>query len=330
MSKFKDKPWKIPPLTPSPLELTPMPDKPAEMPMPPEPANDNGVQDVVTNLAVALSKFMDADQVQKLVRQEIMEYSCLKTLEIKRGEATEPLPEGMRHYLFPEILVSVDIGIPSALIGPAGSGKSTVVEQIAKALRLKFYLQNGVTGTHELTGYKDAHGNYQTTPFRQCFEHGGVILIDEVDTSEAGALKWINTALANGHAGFPDQAEPVKRHSQFRIVIAANTFGTGADRIYVGANQLDASTLDRFVFFDFDYDEKLEKMLSGNLRWAERVQKIRKAAAAEKARVVVSPRATINGAKLLQAGWAQKIVEDRVIWKGMDAELQSRIQKKAA
>jgi len=187
-----------------------------------------------------------------------------------------------------------------------------------------------VTGAHELTGYLDAHGKYHTTPFRTAFEYGGLLLVDEVDTSDAGALKWINTALANGHAMFPDNPDPVKRHKDFTIMIAANTYGSGADRMYVGANQLDASTLDRFVFFDFGYDEKLEKLVCGNLKWADRVQKLRRAANDEKARIVISPRASIHGAKLLAAGWDQKVVEGRVIWKGIDGELRQRIEKKAA
>lgn len=268
-------------------------------------------------------------EVKDLIHAEMMEYNVLTNIELKVGDEVKLLDEEPRHFLFPEILTTVQAGIPSALIGPAGSGKSTVCEQIAKALNLKYYLQNSVSGDHQLSGYKDAHGNYQGTSFRTAFEHGGLLLVDEVDTSDAGALKWMNTALANGHAMFPDSAEPIRRHANFRIIIAANTFGNGADRMYVGANQLDASTLDRFVFFDFVYDEKLETMLSGNKNWAIRVQRLRAAAVKEKARIVISPRATINGAKLLSAGWRQDIVEQRLIWKGIDEELKKRIQKAA-
>ncbi len=290
------------------------------------------VQETTQGSMAFLRKAIDAptiSEVKDMIHTEMMEFNCLAKLELKVGEVIKILPDTPRHYLFPEILTAINQGLPCALIGPAGSGKSTLCEQVAIALNMKFYLQNSVTGTHELTGYMDAHGRYQSTPFRTAFEHGGVILVDEVDTSDAGALKWVNTALANGHAMFPDQAEPVKRHDSFRILIAANTWGNGADRMYVGANQLDASTLDRFVFFDFLYDEKLELILSGNKQWAERVQKLRKAVAKEKARIVISPRATFHGSKLLAAGWKQSTVEERVIWKGMDNELKERIRKAA-
>lgn len=269
-------------------------------------------------------------EIRDLIKEELMNYHAYGKIELKKGEEVRVIDPAPRHYLFKEILEAVDANIPVALIGPAGSGKSTVVQQIATAVGLKYYLQNSVSGTHELAGYMDAHGRYHGTTFRTAFEKGGVILIDEVDTSDPAALKWTNTALANGHAMFPDSDEPVQRHADFRILIAANTFGTGADRIYVGANQLDASTLDRFVFFDFDYDLQLEVLLSGNLNWAERVQQLRKAAAKEKARMVISPRATIYGSKLLSIGWPQEIVEQRLIWKGIDPELKDRILGQAS
>jgi cobaltochelatase CobS len=295
------------------------------------PANDNSsVSNVVDSLTKALSTFLNKDQVKELVQKEIHDFKCTHTIELKKDGEVVTLPDGVRHYLFPEVLQTVDLSIPAALIGPAGSGKSTLCEQISKALGLKFHLQNGVTGVHELTGYMDAHGRYISTPFRSAFEHGGCILIDEVDTSEAGALKWVNTALANGHAAFPDSTTPVVRHSSFRIIIAANTWGSGADRLYVGSNQIDASTLDRFVFFDFLYDEKLEELVAGDPMWVKKVQKLRRAANDEKARIVISPRASIHGAKLIKIGWKPSVVEERIIWKGIDKDLKERILKRAA
>jgi hypothetical protein len=291
-------------------------------------ANDNAVSPVIESLASALGSFLNRDQVKELVTQQMHEFSCLKQIELKNGKVQERLPDTPRHYLFPEILSAVNINVPVALIGPAGSGKSTVCEQIADALHLPYYLQNGVTSTHELTGYKDAYGVYHGTSFRTAFESGGFILVDEADTSEPAAFKWINTALANGNACFPDKLEPVKRHPDFRIAMAANTYGTGADRLYVGANQIDASTLDRFVFFDFGYDEKLETLLAGNQEWTERVQALRKAAMEAKARVVISPRASLHGAKLLSIGWKPEVVEQRTVWKGIDPDLKKRIEDK--
>lgn len=308
-------------------EMLPLPEQ-AIVLQEPVPANDNMNADHLADMMKnTFASIPTMDKVREMVQEEIIEFNCLNKIELKIVDVMKELPEQPRHNLFKPILEAVTQNIPVALIGPAGAGKSTLCLQIADALSLKFYLQNSVTGTHELTGYKDAHGEYHTTPFRESFEKGGTLLIDEVDTSDACALKWINTALANGYATFPDSGTPVNRHPDFRVLIAANTYGTGADRVYVGANQLDASTLDRFVFFDYQYDEKLEMLLTNNMDWCKRVQKIRLAVAEEKARVVVSPRATIYGAKLLGAGWSEEDVENRVIWKGMDPELRTRIEK---
>lgn len=300
---------------------------PADLGMGP-PSNEN-VENSMAFLRRAINA-PDVKEVNEMIEKKIVEFNPFVRIELKTDTATIKLSEEPRHFLFPDILATVNAGIPAALIGPAGSGKSTVCEQIARALNLKFYLQNSVTGDHQLTGYMDAYGKYHSTPFRTAFEKGGVIFVDEVDTSDPSALKWMNTALANGYAMFPDSEEPIRVHKDFRAIIAANTFGNGADRVYVGANQLDASTLDRFVFFDFRYDEKMETLLSGDTKWTERVQKLRKAAREEKARIVISPRASINGAKLLRLGWDKKKVEDRTIWKNTDEELRARIEKRAA
>lgn len=286
------------------------------------------VDPVDTDQLVFLRKSLNTaslPEIKELIQSELTNYHAYGKIELKKGDEIRILDPEPRHYLFPEILEAVDAGIPAALIGPAGSGKSTCAGQVAKAVNLTYYLQNSVSGIHELAGYMDAHGRYHGTAFRTAFEKGGLLFLDEVDTSDASALKWLNTALANGHAMFPDSELPVNRHPDFRMIIGANTFGTGADRIYVGANQLDASTLDRFVFFDFGYDLQMEHLLANNQNWVDRVQQLRNAAEKERARIVISPRASIHGAKLLSIGWKQEVVEERLIWKGIDKELKDRI-----
>jgi hypothetical protein len=49
-----------------------------------------------------------------------------------------------------------------------------------------------------------------------------------------------------------------------------------------------------------------------------------------KVRHVVSPRATINGSKLLAAGWSWAQVEEAVIWTGLDSETKTKVNAKAA
>ncbi len=65
-------------------------------------------------------------------------------------------------------------------------------------------------------------------------------------------------------------------------------------------------------------------------RWFDRVRKVRGAVSDLKVRHVVSPRATINGTKLLAAGWDWHTVEESVIWKGMDSDTKAKVAAKAA
>lgn len=227
------------------------------------------------------------------------------------------------HKCLEDVLLMVVAGTSPFLVGPAGSGKTTLAEQIAKVLQRPFYMASRVSSEYKLTGFVDANGKCVRTAFREAYEHGGVFLFDEVDASDADALTAFNAALAGKLADFPDGV--VARHPDFVAIAAGNTFGRGADRQYVGRNQLDAATLDRFQVYEVDYDEQLEIKLAGNEEWTKYVQRVRHAIDAEKVRHVVSPRASIAGAKLLAAGMARAKVEEACIWKGLDTTNRQRV-----
>lgn len=227
------------------------------------------------------------------------------------------------HNMLPTVLKACVAGVHPFLVGPAGSGKTTLARQIAEALSRPFYMQARVTSEYKLTGFIDANGKAVQTDFRRAYEEGGVFLFDEIDASDADALTAFNAPLANGYADFPDGQ--VKQHPDFVAIAAGNTFGRGANREYVGRQQLDAATLDRFAIFEVDYDEKLERALSGDADWTTYVQKVRKAVEREKVRHIVSPRASITGAKLLACGIERKAVEEAVVWKGMAEAERNRV-----
>jgi hypothetical protein len=56
------------------------------------------------------------------------------------------------------------------------------------------------------------------------------------------------------------------------------------------------------------------------------VQAVRKAVEQERVRHIVSPRASISGAKLLAAGMERAMVEEAVIWKGLPTDARMRVQ----
>jgi len=152
------------------------------------------------------------------------------------------------------------------------------------------------------------------------------MMMDELDNANPNVLTAMNSALANGHANFPDSR--VNMHPDFICVAAGNTYGRGADRLYVGRQQLDAASLDRFLNLSWDYDEDAEFDWAGKdqKNWTTYVQACRKVAATNQMRVVISPRASIFGAKLLRAGIDGKVVEEAALWKGMNVADREKIE----
>lgn len=255
----------------------------------------------------AVEKLLNHWGIDKNVR-EVVVTNPVKKEKIKVGKV---------HNKFDLVLSCMAARTNIALVGAAGSGKTTTVAKAAQALGLEFYSKSvsAQTGIHEFFGYQDANGNYVTTLFRTAYEKGGVFLLDEFDAGNPNVLAALNQATANDSCAFADGMIP--KHKDFICVMAGNTFGHGANSEYVGRNKIDAATLDRFAFIDFPYDEDLEYALATNKDWCRRVQAFRRKVADKKVKTIISPRATIIGCQLLSAGIKQREVEELVIYKGL-------------
>lgn len=263
------------------------------------------------------------DELKK-IKEEIENIKIRKPLEvIVKVDNKKPNDLGTQHFQFPTLLQILSTKLNVYLVGPAGSGKTTAAINCAKALDIPFHFTGAIASEFKLTGFMNAQGQIVLTEFRQAYEKGGLFLFDEIDASYPQAVLAFNAALANDYMDFPDKRIP--RHKDFYCIAAANTFGQGADRQYIGRNQLDAASLDRFVFIDWKFDENLERELAGNDEWVDFVQEVRKVIADLKIRHVVSPRASIFGSKLLDKGIERKAVEKSVIWKGLDTSTISTI-----
>lgn len=271
----------------------------------------------------------DEELVRYLARQEaqqIIDTLPPRHIVIEGPKGTSVTLDGLIHYATTEVIQIVAFGHPVMMVGPAGCGKTTIGEHAALALGLPFYITNVVNDTHELMGFIDGHGKYHVTPFRNAFEHGGVWVADEIDAWDAAALLAANSALANGYANFPDRPERVQRHADFRMVATANTFGTGADRVYVGRNELDAASLDRFAVIEVDYDLNLEQAFAGDqTAWLDRVWKVRDIVQSNRIRHVVSSRAIGMGATALRGGIKWDRVENIYLFKGMSEKDRSKV-----
>jgi cobaltochelatase CobS len=237
------------------------------------------------------------------------------TLKIGEGAKDVKVPD-TAHEIFPNVLASVGAGLNTLMVGPAGCGKTTIAKQVAEALHKPFSYTGAVSNEFKLLGFKNAQGEYVPTTFYKEFTEGHVFCFDEMDGSDANALLMLNQALANRQLDFPCGC--IDAHPDFAVIGCANTYGHGASRQYVGRNQLDAASLDRFTFFPMDYDEKLERALSTSKAWLGHVWAVRKRARDNSLRHIVSTRAIIHGEALLRTGMHHEVVSQAVLYRDAD------------
>lgn len=233
----------------------------------------------------------------------------VQSFEIINGDSKVEIKE-TTHPDFLRMVGALKCDIPVYLYGPAGTGKSHIAAQLAKALGLELYSSAAVLNDYELTGSIDLNGNFVETPFYRAWTRGGLFLLDEIDASNPAALVIINQALANGVCDFFG-VENVKRHDDFRVIATANTLGRGADDLYTAREPIDAATLDRFKCkFFVGYNHDIEMSISGNnAEWVAFIESIREAVTVTGSKMLVTYRQTAAARKLLavQTGDGQPI-----------------------
>lgn len=240
-------------------------------------------------------------QVQNQIREFIQsEYGTIERKVCTLIDGKKVDVKGIQHEKFETILKFVANNEPVYLEGPAGSGKNVICKQVAEALGLKFYFTNAVTQEYKLTGFTDAMGKFQETQFYKAFTQGGLFMLDEMDASIPEVLVILNAAIANRYFDFPAPIGYVEAHPDFRVVAAGNTTGHGADMEYVGRNQLDGASLDRFAVVKVDYSPLIEESVSlGNHELLDFCRQFRKGARKAGLNVIVSYRAIGRLAKMV-------------------------------
>lgn len=313
--------------------------RPAAPPVPSVPSAGNETAAALMLQALSLvqgsgKQALDEDRVRELIAERLKPTEVKHSFILEAGK--EVKTERREHAFFPLVLACLKAGVHLWLVGPAGSGKTSLVGSAASLLGREHRSVSvcAQTTKTDLLGFIDANGVYRSTPFREAFEQGFVFCLDEADNGNPNVLAVLNAALANGEMSFPDKQ--VKRGEGFVCVAAANTWGNGATGGYVGRNQIDAATLDRFFFLELPLDEGLEASFLGiegisspvfNLKeqgapspsnWFQTVQNARKNAERNGLKVVVSPRATLMGAKLAGLGVGAAWLEKGLLIKSLD------------
>jgi len=262
-------------------------------------------------------------------------------IEITADGQTFETPEGeVMHKAAAMILELIALREEIFLVGPTGTGKTFLCEQVADIIfgdkaeafnltkreeatsRFGFISMTEGTSEAELFGRLVPRGEsgsfeYLTSEFIDKYENGGVFLIDEFDAGNANVILKLNAALSNGIASVPNRAENpyAKRHPEFICIASANTFGRGADFQYTGRECLDMSTLNRFQMGTVivDYDEELEAKLCPCKETYDAVTYLRRLVETNGIEQVISTRTYRKAARMAAAGWSVAKIMGRIL-----------------
>ena len=154
------------------------------------------------------------------------------------------------------------------LVGPRGIGKTRMVQEIDKTLNSLYpevhalpYMITSPQAKHEVAGYGDAKGDAVRTEFTKGYVSPGITLVEEIDRSEPSALIAMNAATANKIMDTP-VIGMIEQNPLCTIIATANTAGTGATEEYITANQLDASTRDRYVYIEMEFEDRIANKIA--------------------------------------------------------------------
>jgi cobaltochelatase CobS len=237
--------------------------------------------------SAALDKHVElaSSKISKMLKAAIAEAAeKARPIVVKSAGKTRQV-EGVMPAEFERIMHLASARIPVMLVGPAGCGKTFIAEKIAEQLDLTYADQSCSEGMSEsvfngrlLPIGKNGAFEHVASPWMIQYEKGGVMLLDELDAADSNLTTYMNKAIANKSYTVDQRyLNPVvKKHKNFVLIACANTFGHGADAMYVGRNQLDAATLDRFkvglVCMDYSREVELSLAPPELCEWAWRIR----------------------------------------------------------
>ena len=176
-----------------------------------------------------------------------------------------------KHALFGYVLLLIENRVPVMLIGPAGTGKSHITEQVADYLGMKYGetpMSSGVSRSDLLGRHTiNAERPFVPAEFPERYENGGVFSFEEIDRGDPSAMIVLHNALARNSLFNSINGEIHEKSEDFAAVSTANTFGLGANRQASTAERMDSATIDRFrmgrVFMPID--ETLEENVGDDI-----------------------------------------------------------------
>ena len=310
--------------------------------------SESGTKYKTSKSGIQLRSYSDLQSKLEELRKAMEEAEKLEEEKKKKEEEKRKAEEEFKAKaiafaeLEPEekLLKTIESGVTNIwMVGPAGCGKSTIARNVAKQLNLPYLCISCGIGTSatEFVGYK--YPERESTKFSEYYNKPSVILIDEFTALDPAVAQVCNAALANGE--IETTTGLVHRHPECIIIATSNTFGNGADRQYVANNQLDASTIDRFVggIIDVNYSDKFESQYDEEV--VSYVNTLRRIIKDEQLRRIASTRMIQAGHTMKNnyfADWKDRLIinwsdnEKRIVYDHLNNSLSinNQYQKYAA
>jgi MoxR-like ATPase len=220
---------------------------------------------------------IDEDAIRKIAEESAKEVAkdvatkvaALKVeIHLDEDEDFDPIKIEGTHEAFLDALRVTRIHRRCLLHGDKGTGKSTIVHAIAKAMgyedKFRMISCTQETSIYDLLGARDATGKFHKGAVLEAFEEGYMLFLDEFDALDPATGVALNAILDGcGQASVPQRSDKptAYRGKGFTPIIAVNTL-QGATSAYTGRMKQDGATMNRFpaltrVFVD--YSRKVER-----------------------------------------------------------------------
>lgn len=197
-------------------------------------------------------------------------FSGKKSGRIMNGfsERVSCTPNVNPEYLFHESMRDIAVWFmspadPLYLFGPTGSGKTSLIKQLAAKLKYPVLevTAHGRLDFPDLVGHHSVQkGNmeFQYGPLALAMKYGGLFLLNEIDLLDPATASGLNGILDGESLCIPENGgEMINAHPMFRLAATANTNGAAdTTGLYQGTLRQNLAFMDRFWLCEVGYPEK--------------------------------------------------------------------------